>query len=183
MVALWSHSRALLLPDCDAYNHSQYISIHVRLFLSLADWKRLLNPFIIPASKVYLLSQRPMTNANSQYFFSHLESASTVAFTLLNYNNDMSYFLLVVIKEQYIFLEKNAMNKKCITLYCVHVQEQVRLFFSFVSAFFSHITHKGIHDYRPLAVAYYINSARALLLAAEVMRAFFSPYFSLKLLS
>jgi len=31
------------LPDCDAYNPlCQYISIHVRLFLSLADWKSFL---------------------------------------------------------------------------------------------------------------------------------------------
>ncbi len=44
-----------------------------------------------------------MTNATSQVFF-HLESASTVTFPLLNYNNDIviKYFvkniLLVVIK-------------------------------------------------------------------------------------
>ncbi len=38
---------------------------------------------------------------------------------------------------------------------------------------FFHITHEGIHDHRPLAVGYYINSARALLLAAEVTRVIF----------
>ncbi len=82
------------LPDCDAYNPlCRYISIHVRLFLSLADWKNLLNPLIIPALKVYLLLRRQMTNATLPVFF-HLESTSTVMFTLLNYNND----LLVVIK-------------------------------------------------------------------------------------
>ncbi len=58
------------LPDCDAYNPlCQYISINVRLLLSLADWKSLLNPLIIPALKFYLLSQRLMTNATSQFFF------------------------------------------------------------------------------------------------------------------
>ncbi len=85
LFALTTVSRPL--PDCDAYNPlCQYIAIYVRLFLSLADWKSL-NPLIIPALKVYLLSRRRMTNATSQFFF-HLESTSTVMFTRLNYNND-----------------------------------------------------------------------------------------------
>ncbi len=37
---------------------------------------------------------------------------------------------------------------------------------------FFHITHEGILDHHPLA-GYYINSARALFLAAEVTRVFF----------
>ncbi len=41
--------------------------------------------------------------------------------------------------------------------------------FSFVSAFFFHITREGIHDHR---LQYYINPARTLLLAAEVTRVF-----------
>ncbi len=46
------------LPDCDAYNPPcQYISIHVRLFLSLAVWNSLLNPLIIPASKVLAVTE------------------------------------------------------------------------------------------------------------------------------
>ncbi len=59
------------LPDCDAYNPlCQYISIHVRLFLSLADWNSLLNPLVIPASKVYLLRRRRiLMQLRSLFFF------------------------------------------------------------------------------------------------------------------
>ncbi len=74
------------LPDCDAYNPPcQYISIHVRLFLSLAVWKSLIHSLF--QLQKYLLSRRRMTNATSQFFF-HLESTSIVTFTLLNYNNN-----------------------------------------------------------------------------------------------
>ncbi len=79
------------LPDCDAYNPPcQYISIHVRQFLSLAVWNSLLNPLIIPALKVYLLSWKRMTNATffSCFFFFISSQLRLLRLPLLNYNND-----------------------------------------------------------------------------------------------
>ncbi len=95
------------LPDCDAYNPPcQYISIHVRLFLSLAVWNSLLNPLIIPASKVYLPSRRRMTNATSQFFFSSRVNFdcyvwTTITILFVSCNKD---------SEQLFFLQKNSQN-------------------------------------------------------------------------
>ncbi len=79
------------LPDCDAYNPPcQYISIHVRLFLSLAVWKSLLNPLI----SLFQLQKSTCCHGDGwlmqlhSFFFFHLESTSIVTFILLNYNND-----------------------------------------------------------------------------------------------
>ncbi len=58
--------------------------------------------------------------ATSQFYF-HLESASTVTFPLLNYNND-TFVGCNKDSEQLFFLAKNAQNYKFVTLYCVRVQ-------------------------------------------------------------
>ncbi len=88
------------LPDCDAYNYlCQKMSIHVRRFLSLADWKSLLNPLIIPALKVYLLSQRRMTNAtcffsiSSQFRLLPLPFLTTITIFFVGCNKDWAFFL------------------------------------------------------------------------------------------
>ncbi len=103
----------------------------------------------------YMLSRRRMTNATSQFFF---------------------FFLLVgCIKdsEQYFFFfsKKRTELEVRYTLYCVHVHN--RCVSSVLFQLFFHITHEGIHDQRPLAVATNINSARALFLAAEGNACFF----------
>ncbi len=62
------------------------MSIHVRLFLSLAVWKTL-NPLIIPALKVYLLSRRqtcqPVRILRSGHAF--WPQSTQVRFVTLNY--------------------------------------------------------------------------------------------------
>ncbi len=124
------------------------MSIHVRRFLSLADWKSLLNPLIIPALKVYLLSQRQMTNAtcfftiSSQFRLLPLPFWTTITIFFVGCNKDWAFF----------FSKKRTELEVCYTL--LHAS-------SITGAFhlFFHITHEGIHDHRPLAVGYYINSA------------------------
>ncbi len=72
--------------------------------------------------------------------------------------------------EQLFFLAKNAQNYKFVTLYCVRVSiTGASLQFCF--SFFFHITMK--ESMITVRLQYYINSTRALFLAAEVTRVFF----------
>ncbi len=97
------------LPDCDAYNPPcQYISIHVRLFLSLAVWKSFLIHSLFQLQKStcchgdgWLMQLRSFFFIWSQLRLLRLPFWTTITILFVGCNKD---------SEQLFFLAKNAQN-------------------------------------------------------------------------